>query len=412
MSLPATEDLAGVTMDIAQLHFLVAEADASVRSSLCDLLLGAGAGRVTQVADGVSALRCFQESYTPPIQIAIVNIALPGMDGIDLIRNLAGMNCRAGVIIIGGLENNLLLTIETMSQAYGLELLGTLATPVKAQGLKDVLRQSLPAPRRCAAEPPQRFSFAEVSHALQERQFAPYFQPRVALETGHIKGLEAFARWIHPEHGVLRPTVFIDALEENNRIDFLDWSMIERSVDCCRQFQDEGLPLEISLNVAPETLAHPDFIEQIAACVERHQVAPMYLTFEMPESAVLTTDPAFLERLVRLRMLGYGLAIDDYGTGRSNLQMLARVPFTELKIDRSFVDGASRSRALGTVLSSCLGLARSLQRESCAVGVETRQDWDYLQGLGCTYAQGYHIAPPMAAEAVPRWMRDWLQFFD
>ncbi len=138
---------------------------------------------------------------------------------------------------------------------------------------------------------------------------------------------------------------------------------------------------------------------------------PDYITFEMPESSVLTNDPSFLERLVRLRMMGYGLAIDDYGTGRSNLQLLARIPFTELKIDRSFVDGASKRRPLGTVLSSCLGLARSLDRASVAVGVETKQDWDFLQGLGCTYAQGYHIAKPMEAAAFPGWLEDWRQFF-
>jgi EAL domain-containing protein (putative c-di-GMP-specific phosphodiesterase class I) len=87
------------------------------------------------------------------------------------------------------------------------------------------------------------------------------------------------------------------------------------------------------------------------------------------------------------------------------------VPFTELKIDRSFVDGASKKRALSVVLSTCLGLAKSLERQSVAVGVETKQDWDFLQGLGCTYAQGYHIASPMAAEEFPRWLEDWQQFF-
>jgi EAL domain-containing protein (putative c-di-GMP-specific phosphodiesterase class I) len=135
------------------------------------------------------------------------------------------------------------------------------------------------------------------------------------------------------------------------------------------------------------------------------------VTFEMPESSVLTSDPNFIERLVRLRMMGFGLAIDDYGTGRSNLQLLARVPFSELKIDRSFVDGASNKLPLGTVLRSCLGLAHNLNRMSVAVGVETRQDWDFLQGLGCTYAQGYHIANPMEASAFPGWLQDWQHFF-
>lgn len=398
-------------MDIAHLHFLVAEADPDLRLALCDLLAACGARTLLQAADGHSALRHFEQSL-PAVDIAIVDIALPGIDGIELIRHLAGMNCGARVIIIGALEKNLLLTIETMAQAYGLELLGTLAKPVRADALRQLIANYLPRPPMPAKGTRRHFSFAEVGHALQERQFEPWFQPRVALETGHIKGLEAFARWIHPEHGVLGPSAFLDALEQNNRIDFLDWCMIERSVQCCRQFQEQGLPVEISLNVAPETLAHPGFMDQISACTERHQVAPMYLTFEMPESAVLTSDPGFLERLVRLRMMGYGLAIDDYGTGRSNLQLLARVPFTELKIDRSFVDGAARSRALGTVLSSCLGLAKSLERESCAVGVETRQDWDFLQALGCTYAQGYHIARPMPADAFPAWLEEWMQFFD
>lgn len=399
-------------MDIAHLHFLVAEGDARTRGTLSDMLGNLGATQITEMPDGHTALRCFQDSFTPPVNIAIIDMALAGMDGLELIRSLAAMNCRARVIIIGALENNLLFSVETMAQAYGLELLGTLAKPVTAQGLKELIGHYRPPAPLSHTPPGPRFTFSQVGVGLQARQFEPYFQPKIALETGHIKGLEVFARWIHPEHGVLGPGSFIDALEENNRIDFLDWCMIEKAVEHCRQFQDQGLPVEISINVAPETLAHPAFIQQITACVDRHLVLPQYLTFEMPESSVLTNDPSFLERLVRLRMIGYGLAIDDYGTGRSNLQLLARVPFTELKIDRSFVDGASRRRALGTVLSSCLGLARSLDRESCAVGVETRQDWDFLQGLGCTYAQGYHIARPMEAAAFPGWLEDWMQFFD
>ena len=399
-------------MDIAHLHFLVAEADARLRASLCDTLGSLGATQITEVPDGHAAMRCFQDTYAPAVNIAIVDIALPGKDGLELIRHLAASNCRARVIMGGALENNLLFTIETMAQAYGLELLGTLGKPVNDKALRELVQHyAPPAPPLLRAASPT-FSFAQVGEGLQARQFEPYFQPKIALETGHIKGLEVFARWAHPEHGVLGPSAFIDALEQNNRIDFLDWCMIEKSVERCRQFQDESLAVEMSLNVAPETLAHPAFMQQITACVERHGVLPMCLTFEMPESSVLTNDPSFLERLVRLRMAGYGLAIDDYGTGRSNLQLLARVPFTELKIDRSFVDGASRRRALGTVLSSCLGLAKSLDRESCAVGVETRQDWDFLQGLGCTYAQGYHIARPMRAEAFPGWVKEWMQFFD
>jgi len=399
-------------MDIGHLHFLVAEGEARQRKTLCDMLATLGATQITEVSDGNAALAHCHESHTPAVQVAIVDIGLPELDGIELIRRLAAQQCKARVIIVGALENNLLFTVETMAQAYGLELLGTLVKPVAGPALAEMLQHyhPVPAPSELALAPVM--DFAQIAQGLRENQFIPYFQPKIVLETGHIKGLEVFARWQHPEHGVLSPVSFLGALIENCRIDFLDWCVIEAAVAQCSAFHAGGLPVEISINVAPETLAHPAFLQQISDCVERHQIMPQYLTFETPESSVLTNDPSFLERLVRLRMIGYGLAIDDYGTGRSNLQLLARVPFTELKIDRSFVDGAARRRALGTVLSSCLTLARSLDRESCAVGVETRQDWDFLQGLGCTYAQGYHIARPMPADAFPGWLKDWMQFFD
>jgi EAL domain-containing protein (putative c-di-GMP-specific phosphodiesterase class I)/CheY-like chemotaxis protein len=398
-------------MDIAHLHFLVAEADPAQRLALVDMLGNLGASQVTEVPDGHTALRCFQDSFTPTVNVAIIDLALPGMDGLELIRELASMSCRARLIVVGGQPNNLMFSVETMAQAYGFELLGTISKPVSAAKLQALLENYAPPPSPSTGPQRPSFTFSEVGIGMQAGQFEPFFQPKIELETGQVKGLEAFARWRHPEHGVLEPSSFIDALERNNRIDFLDWSMIEMSVERCRQFHDQGLPISISINLAPETLAHPAFMQQIGACVGRHRVMPDYITFEMPESSVLTTDPSFLERLVRLRMAGYGLAIDDYGTGRSNLQLLARIPFSELKIDRSFVDGASKKRALGTVLRSCLGLARSLDRMSVAVGVETKQDWDLLQGLGCTYAQGYHIASPMEADAFPGWLEDWRQFF-
>lgn len=398
-------------MDIAHLHFLVAEADPGQRTALMEMLGRLGATRITETPDGDTALRFFQSGIEPRADIAIIDLDLPGMDGIELLRSLATMECATRIIMIGAQPANLLFAVETLAQVYGIELLGTIAKPASAMKLKSLLDNFVPPLPARPRPPVPRFSFNDIGIGLQQRQFEPFFQPKIELATGQVKGLEIFARWRHPEHGVLSPAAFIDALEEHNRIDFLDWTMIELSVERCRQFHDQGIPTSISINLAPETLAHPSFIRQIAACLGRHRLMPDYVTFEMPESSVLTSDPAFIERLLRLRMMGFGLAIDDYGTGRSNLQLLARVPFSELKIDRSFVDGASKKLPLSTVLKSCLGLAHNLDRKSVAVGVETRQDWDFLQGLGCTYAQGYYIANPMEASAFPGWLEDWRHFF-
>jgi EAL domain-containing protein (putative c-di-GMP-specific phosphodiesterase class I)/FixJ family two-component response regulator len=398
-------------MDIGSMQFLVAEGEPVQRELLTGMLRHMGAQHVHTAPDGHSALRAFDTAVDPAIDIAIIDLALPGMDGLELIRRLAEQKCRAGLIVVGAQSGDVMFSVETMSLAYGVDLLGTVAKPMSPAKL-EALIENYTAPNAPPVEPAHPpFTFAEVGRGLQAREFDPLFQPKIELETGQVTGLEMFARWRHPEYGVLGPQAFVPILKEANRIDFLDWSMIDKSVAACRTLHDQGIPISFSINVAPSTLSHPQFIAQITACLERYRILPGYITFEITESSVLAIDPHFLERLLRLRMMGFGLAIDDYGTGRSNLQLLASIPFSELKIDRSFVDGASKKRAIGTVLKSCLGLARSLDRRSCAVGVETKQDWDFLQGIGCTYAQGYYIASPMAVEDFPSWLDDWRQFF-
>lgn len=399
-------------MDIAQLHFLVAEGDQVQRHALVDILVHIGVGHITQAPDGHTALRHFNAGITPPVDIAIIDLALPGMDALELLRRLGEARCQAGVIVVGAQSNAVLFSVETMAAAYGVRVLGAIGKPVTGSRLATLIHHHLqPAGALEAREAAPALSFAQVGQGLQAGEFDPYFQPKIELESGQVKGLEMFARWRHPLYGVLGPASFMPALEAAQRVDFLDWTMIEKSVAACRTLHDQGIPISFSINVDQSTLAHPQFMEQIGACLARYQILPGYISFEITESAVLSTEPHFLERLLRLRMQGFGLAIDDYGTGRSNLQLLARIPFSELKIDRSFVDGAAKRPAIGMVLRSCLGLARSLDRRSVAVGVETKQDWDFLQGLGCTYAQGYYIAKPMPVEDFRAWLADWQHFF-
>jgi EAL domain-containing protein (putative c-di-GMP-specific phosphodiesterase class I)/CheY-like chemotaxis protein len=399
-------------MEIASMHFLVAEGEPVQRELLLGMLRHLGAQHITTASDGLSALRLLEIGLQPPVNIVLMDLSLPGMDGLEVIRRLAEVDCRAGIIVIGAHSADVLFSVETMAEAYGVDMLGSSPKPLTSARLEELCANYAEPSTAPEPEPDHpEFTFAEVGRGLQAREFDPFFQPKIELETGAVKGLEMFARWRHPQYGVLGPSAFVPVLESVRRIDFLDWSMIEKSVAACRHLHDKGIPISFSINVDPSTLSHPQFIAQITACLERHRILPDYITFEITESSVLTTNPHFLERLLRLRMLGFGLAIDDYGTGRSNLQLLAAIPFSELKIDRSFVDGASRKRAISTVLKSYLGLARSLSRQACAVGVETKRDWDFLQELGCTYAQGYYIASPMPVEDIPGWLDDWKHFF-
>lgn len=397
--------------DLTGLHILVADEDGAQCAALASALRGLGATAITEVQDGHMALRWLQETGSNRVDIALLDLTLPGVDALELMHRLAEQGSSVRLIVLGTQAPNVMFSIETLAQAYGVELLGTLLKPATDAKLAALLAHYVAPSAVAAPAPAPVFGLAEVAEALKAHQFVPFFQPKIALASGQVMGLEVFARWLHPVHGVLGPESFMDALAYNERIGFLDWSMIEQALARCRQFHAMGKPVTLSINIDPGTLAHPDFIVQIQACLQRHHLLPDFLTFELPESSVQERQPGFIEHLLRLRMIGCRLAIDDYGTGSANLQLLAQVPFSELKIDRSFVDGASKKRALSAVLSSILGLARSLDRMSVAVGVETRADWDFLQKLGCTYAQGFYIANPMAAEDFPAWLEEWEQFF-
>ena len=396
---------------LANLHFLVAHDDPAEYEALAGMLRRLGATTITAAPDGHMALRWLQETGASKVDVALLDLALAGLDALELMRRLAAQRSAVRLVVLGDCAADVMLSVETLAQAYGMALLGTLARPASEARLQALLDHYVAPAAPPVADAAPVFGPAEVAAGLLARQFVPFFQPKIALASGQVMGLEVFARWVHPDHGVLGADSFIGAFGHAESIALLDWTMIEQAVAQCRQFHEQGRPVTLSINADPATLAHPECIAQITACLQRHHMLPDYLTFELPASSVLVTDTAFLERLLRLRMLGCGLAIDDYGAGATNLQLLAQVPFSELKIDRSFVDGASKKRAVGAVLAACLALARSLDRMAVAVGVETRQDWDFLQKLGCTYAQGFYIANPMAAADFPGWLEEWEQFF-
>ena len=194
-------------------------------------------------------------------------------------------------------------------------------------------------------------------------------------------------------------------------MDAFAWVVIEKSIAACTLWHEKGHQISVSINLSPTCLAHPEFADKLIDYVTAQEFEPQYLVVEVTESAAVTYAPHFLENLARLRMKGFGISVDDYGTGHSSMQQLLHIPFSELKIDRSFVAGASINHALELVLSASLEVCRKLNKKSVAVGVETQQDWDFLQKLGCTYAQGYYIAKPMDGVTLPKWMEEWAQFF-
>ncbi len=398
-------------MQIAGLRFLVAENEPFHREWLVAMLNQLGADHVVEAEDGQAALKALHLA-DPAIDISLIEIDMPGMDGMELIRHISKEDTRRAVIVVSRLDQALLFSVETMSKAYGVELLGTIVKPATPEALQAAIDrfQDVHRPSKSYSSVPA-MSFDDVREGLDKQQFLPLFQPKIDLATRKVVGVEAFARWEHPKYGRLTPPSFIPLLEVEQAMSRLTSAMIEQSVAAGRGWRAQGFDLTISINVSPSVLGIENFAEQVIAFATTQNVQPASLIFEITEAATVSDNPYFLENLVRLRMHGFGVSVDDYGTGGSSLQQLMRIPFSELKIDRTFVSGAAHNRAVELVLSSSLDVCRQLDRQSVAVGVETKEDWEFLIRLGCTYAQGYYIAKPMEAAALPIWMGEWALFF-
>lgn len=396
---------------IADLHFLIAEDDAFQRHWLQVMLTKLGAQHITEAENGKMALEILQKR-SPEIDISFIDLNMPEMDGIELVRHLANGDHRTAVVLTSALGSALLFSVETMSKAYGVNLLGAFEKPATPEILQDLVARFRPSASRADMKKSLPvFSLQDIRDGIAAKQFEPFFQPKVELATGKVKSVEAFARWRHPQYGLVTPPAFIPILEASGHMEDLTWSVIEQAVAACRAWHDNGLMLGVSINLSATSLAEPGLAEKILAHIAQHRIEPQYFTVEITELMAMTDVPVCLENLARLRMKGFGLSVDDYGTAHSNVQQLLRIPFLDLKIDRSFVAGASQNKQMHIALSSCLELAKKLRRNSVAVGVETREDWDLLRDLGCTYAQGFYIAKPMERDAIPGWIEEWSQFF-
>jgi len=223
--------------------------------------------------------------------------------------------------------------------------------------------------------------------------------------SGIVRGVEALARWKHPDLGFVRPDHFISLAEREGLIHELTISVMERALGQAARWNARGLRLSMAINLSPRLLDSPALVHEITSLVSLHGLAPGQVVLEITESSVVNCLGGAIGVLAKLRLKGLGLSIDDYGTGFSSMQQLVRIPFSELKIDRSFVHEASRRPNLRVILQSALDMSRQLGLITVAEGIETMEDWRLLQACGCDVGQGYLIARPMPAEELQQWLK-------
>ena len=388
-------------MTASELNFLVVEDDDFQRRMVVSMLRSLGATEVQEAGNGRQALEMLHAGHARSVDIVLCDMDMPEMDGMEFLRHLGQENNAAAVIILSMLERVLLVSVEKMSEAYGVKLLGSVEKPLTLAQLEGlILRYKRGSSRaRQLSGAVQVFTLEEIRQGMKAGQFEPYFQPKTDMKTGRLMGAEALARWVHPEYGVIAPYAFIPLLERAKEMDELTFMMLEKSVAACRTLQDKGHSLVISVNLSLTSLTDITLADRVTQLVLDAGVDPHAIVLEVTESAAMTDVAHALENLARLRMHGFGLSIDDFGTGYASMQQLMRIAFSELKIDQSFVKDIAHNEALRIVVESSISLARKLRVKSVAEGVETRQDWDTLKSLDCDIAQGYFIAKPMNLDA-------------
>ncbi|HKQ25750.1 MAG TPA: EAL domain-containing response regulator [Burkholderiales bacterium] len=397
-------------MLIANLRFLVAEDHEFQRSVLVKMLESLGAKAIHEAADGRAALAIIEDA-SRPVDIVISDLEMPGMDGMEFVRHLGETGVRVSIILASSLERKLLASVTTMSEAYGINLLGVIEKPITPAKLEALIKLRKPgqAQRGHPKTAGPTVTLDEIMAGLKGNEFEPFFQPKVELATGRVKGAEALARWRHPQQGIIAPHAFIETLEDNNLIDELTWVMLRKAAASCSSWRAAGLEATVSVNLSLKMLTDTQLADRVTDLVVGEHLEPRHMVLELTESAATTDVGKALENLARLRMKGFGLSIDDYGTGYSSMQQLTRIAFTELKIDQSFVTNATRQESAKVILESSLDMARKLNITAVGEGVETQADWNLLRQLGCGLAQGYFIAKPMEAGAYPNWVRGWKQ---
>jgi EAL domain-containing protein (putative c-di-GMP-specific phosphodiesterase class I)/FixJ family two-component response regulator len=393
-------------MEISELRFLVAEDHEFQRRTLVRMLASLGAREVLEAADGRAALEAFRDP-SRTVHIIVCDLDMPEMDGMEFIRHVGETGAQVSVILSSALDRHLIASVETMTTAYGMNLLGAIEKPATPQKLRDLIARHGAGPARRAGAPAARIPADEVVAGLRAGQFEPFFQPKVELDTGKVAGAEAVARWRHPERGIVPPGAFISVLEEAGEVDALTWVMLEKAAAVAAKWQAEGRPVSVSVNLSPSSLTDPTLADRITNTVRRQGLETKAMILEITESAAMTDVGRCLENLARLRVKGFGLSIDDYGTGYSSMQQLARIPFTELKLDQSFVTHCGSNAQHLAIIESSLDMARRLRLKTVAEGVETQGDWTLLRELGCAFGQGYFIAAPMPAGDFVGWAGQW-----
>jgi EAL domain-containing protein (putative c-di-GMP-specific phosphodiesterase class I) len=395
-----------IMVEKSSIRILVVDDEPFMLKLLARMLETLGFTQVTTCDNARVALDCIVSPSGAP-NLILSDLNMPEMDGVEFVRKLVERHYAGSLILVSGENERVLHSAEKLVHAHGITVLGRLHKPPTPDGLAALLATWKPPSRIDSRAAQKNYGADEVRAAITNGQLVNYYQPKVVVATGEVMGVETLVRWRHPVHGMVFPDRFIGVAEAHGLIDDLTRVVLTGALAQAKAWQQVGLVLLVAVNVSMDNLSSLEFPDLVARLAAEAGVPPQGITLEVTESRLMQDTRAALEILTRLRMKRFGLSIDDFGTGHSSLAQLRDIPFTELKVDQSFVHGAGTNATIRAIYHASLGLAKQLGMEVVAEGVEDRDDWDFVRRTGCDLAQGYFIAKPMPASDLPNWMKVW-----
>jgi EAL domain-containing protein (putative c-di-GMP-specific phosphodiesterase class I) len=343
-----------------------------------------------------------QHLRSDPPHLVVLDLQLGGTDGVEQLRRLAARHYTGALVLMSGFDARVLATARAVGQSLGLKVESVLEKPLRVADVEQVLERL-----RSAAQP---LSAERLREAIANDELSLDFQPVVTRNPRALKKLEALVRWNHPVAGRVPPDAFLPVAEGDRvTIDALtDWVM-SAAVKAHQVLAKSGVSVPLAVNISTQNLHDLTLPDRLERCLRAGGMPARHLCLEITESAAFEDVGCTMDILSRLRLKGMALSIDDFGTGFSSLKMLRQMPFSEIKIDRSFVTDVTTSRDSRAIVKSIIDLAGNMDMGCVAEGVETEETAELLEQLGVSNLQGYLIAKPMPIEAVPAWLASWTQ---